>query len=53
VICRIWHGYVTLEAAVVPPAARAVLSHFDEVSEHYEVREVREQRSDRASGTPA
>lgn len=26
------------EAAVVPPAARAVLSHFDERSQHYEVR---------------
>jgi heme-degrading monooxygenase HmoA len=27
------------EAAVVPPKARAVLSHFDERSQHYEVRE--------------
>ncbi|NIO03533.1 MAG: antibiotic biosynthesis monooxygenase [Proteobacteria bacterium] len=26
------------EAAVVPPNARAVLSHFDERSQHYEVR---------------
>lgn len=26
------------EAAVVPPKARAVLSHFDERSQHYEVR---------------
>lgn len=25
------------EAAVVPPKARAVLSHFDERSQHYEV----------------
>ena len=29
------------EAAVVPPKARAVLSHFDERSQHYEVREER------------
>lgn len=29
------------EQAVVPPKARAVLSHFDERSQHYEVREVR------------
>ena len=28
-------------AAVVPPAARAVLSRFDERSQHYEVREQR------------
>ncbi len=27
------------EAAVVPPKARAVLSHFDARSKHYEVRE--------------
>jgi heme-degrading monooxygenase HmoA len=27
------------EAAVVPPRARAVLSRFDERSQHYEVRE--------------
>jgi len=26
------------EAAVVPPSARAVLSHFDARSQHYEVR---------------
>jgi heme-degrading monooxygenase HmoA len=26
------------EAAVVPPRARAVLSHFDEQSQHYDVR---------------
>lgn len=26
------------EAAVVPPKARAVLSHFDERSQHYEIR---------------
>lgn len=26
------------EAAVVPPAARAILSHFDARSQHYEVR---------------
>ena len=26
------------EAAVVPPKARAVLSHFDERSQHYEVK---------------
>jgi heme-degrading monooxygenase HmoA len=29
------------EAAVVPPKARAVLSHFDDRSQHYEVRERR------------
>jgi antibiotic biosynthesis monooxygenase (ABM) superfamily enzyme len=29
------------EAAVVPPSARAVLSHFDARSQHYEVREER------------
>jgi hypothetical protein len=29
------------EAAVVPPKARVVLSHFDERSQHYEVREER------------
>jgi heme-degrading monooxygenase HmoA len=29
------------EAAVVPTSARAVLSHFDERSQHYEVREER------------
>jgi heme-degrading monooxygenase HmoA len=29
------------ELAVVPPAARAVLSRFDERSQHYEVREDR------------
>jgi hypothetical protein len=29
------------EVAVVPPAARAVLSRFDERSQHYEVRERR------------
>ena len=29
------------EVAVVPPAARAVLSHFDARSAHYEVRERR------------
>ncbi len=29
------------EAAVVPQNARAVLSHFDERSQHYEVREER------------
>ena len=27
------------EAAVVPPKARALLSHFDDRSQHYEVRE--------------
>jgi len=27
------------EEAVVPPKARALLSHFDERSQHYEVRE--------------
>lgn len=27
------------EVAVVPPKARAVLSHFDERSQHYEIRE--------------
>lgn len=27
------------EAAVVPPKARAILSHFDERSQHYELRE--------------
>lgn len=27
------------EVAVVPPKARAVLSHFDERSQHYEVKE--------------
>jgi len=27
------------EVAVVPPKARAILSHFDECSQHYEVRE--------------
>jgi heme-degrading monooxygenase HmoA len=32
------HDY---ELAVVPPKARAVLSHFDERSQHYEVRAVR------------
>ncbi len=26
------------EAAVVPPEARAILSHFDERSQHYEVK---------------
>jgi hypothetical protein len=30
------------ETAVVPPAARAVLAHFDTRSQHYEVREQRE-----------
>lgn len=30
------------EGAVVPPAARAVLSRFDDRSQHYEVRERRE-----------
>ncbi len=30
------------EAAVVPQSARAVLSHFDARSQHYEVREERE-----------
>jgi hypothetical protein len=29
------------EASVVPPAARAVLSRFDDRSQHYEVRERR------------
>jgi hypothetical protein len=29
------------EVSVVPPAARAVLSRFDERSQHYEVRERR------------
>ena len=29
------------EAAVVPPKARAVLSRFDERSQHYEIRSVR------------
>jgi len=29
------------EAAVVPAQARAVLSHFDERSQHYDVREER------------
>jgi heme-degrading monooxygenase HmoA len=32
------------ETAVVPPAARAVLTHFDERSQHYEVRERRDAR---------
>jgi hypothetical protein len=27
------------EVAVVPPKARAILAHFDERSQHYEVRE--------------
>jgi hypothetical protein len=27
------------EAAVVPPKARAILSRFDERSQHYEIRE--------------
>jgi hypothetical protein len=27
------------EAAVVPPKARAILSHFDERSQHYEIRD--------------
>ncbi len=31
------------EAAVVPPKARQVLSHFDARSQHYEVRETRVQ----------
>jgi antibiotic biosynthesis monooxygenase (ABM) superfamily enzyme len=30
------------EVAVVPPRARAVLAHFDERSQHYEVRSVLE-----------
>jgi antibiotic biosynthesis monooxygenase (ABM) superfamily enzyme len=30
------------EAAVVPPAARAVLKHYDATSQHYDVREARE-----------
>lgn len=30
------------EAAVVPPAARALLSRFDERSQHYEVRDMRD-----------
>ena len=30
------------KASVVPPKARAVLSRFDEQSQHYEVRELRE-----------
>jgi hypothetical protein len=30
-------GGATYETAYVPPAARGVLSHFDEVSAHYEV----------------
>jgi hypothetical protein len=30
------------EASVVPPAARQLLSRFDERSQHYEVRERRE-----------
>lgn len=29
------------EVAVVPPKARELLAHFDERSQHYEVREVR------------
>jgi heme-degrading monooxygenase HmoA len=29
------------EASVVPPAARELLTHFDERSQHYEVREQR------------
>jgi antibiotic biosynthesis monooxygenase (ABM) superfamily enzyme len=29
------------ELAVVPPKARAVLSHFDERSQHYEIRAVK------------
>jgi len=29
------------EASVVPPAARQLLAHFDERSQHYEVRERR------------
>ena len=33
------------EAAVVPPRARAVLAHFDQRSQHYEV------RADRPAGT--
>ena len=30
------------EQAVVPPAARALLARFDECSQHYEIREVRD-----------
>jgi len=30
------------EAAVVPPKARAILAHFDQRSQHYEVRTSRE-----------
>jgi antibiotic biosynthesis monooxygenase (ABM) superfamily enzyme len=33
---------VDAEASVVPPAARQLLSRFDERSQHYEVRERRE-----------
>jgi hypothetical protein len=41
-ISRIRHGHTTpsdYEVCVVPPKARAILSHFDERSQHYEVRE--------------
>ena len=31
------------EAAVVPPKARAILAHFDQRSQHYEVRTNREE----------
>ena len=33
------------EAAVVPDKARAILSHFDERSQHYEVTEERHERA--------
>ena len=35
------------EAAVVPPAARALLSRFDATSQHYDVREERKAGSSR------
>jgi antibiotic biosynthesis monooxygenase (ABM) superfamily enzyme len=36
------------EAAVVPPKARAILSHFDQRSQHYEVRTSREALPEKA-----
>ncbi len=38
------------EAAVVPPKARAVLSHFDDRSQHYVVREERQGESKALAG---
>ncbi len=32
------------ETAVVPPAARALLTHFDDRSQHYQVRERRQSK---------